>query len=541
MGLISRSLGVRAFSLEDPAQPLLPLSALQESLGLGRSDAGVLVNNKQALRLSPVFACFKIISEDLSKIPFSVYQRMPDFSVRVAPEHRVHKLLHDAPNPIMTAMTFRSAFITSALGFGAAFAFIQRDNAARVIALHPLPSDRTTPAFINGEFFFVTTATTDGKPKLIDPENVLHMIGLTEDGITGYSPVTTCKNAVGIAIAAEKFAALFYGNGARATGVLSHPEHLDPEAYENLKKSVREWATGENAMRPIVLEEGLKWEQITINPNDGQMLETRKFQVEEIARLYRVPLHKLGELSRSTNNNIEHQGIEHNQDALQPWAVRFEQEVNRKLLSGNYFAEHDFSELERGDAVSQASSIQTLRNIGLVSTNEGRRKLRLNPISTDDGGDIRIVQGANIPLSALVGYTLPVAPGPAAKPLQSGQSPDKEEADAERGESVPDKNAEAGKSIRVSYRRLFRDAVGRSINRSGDAAFVRRALHPVLAAMCEAINVLKHDTTQLSDGDEQKINTLLLRIISESNAWQPDNAADTASRLTEECYAALEG
>jgi HK97 family phage portal protein len=496
------------------------------------------VNEKQAMRLSAVFACFKIISEDLAKIPLSVYQRLPDFSVRLAPESRIHKLIHDTPNSVMTAFSFRAAYITSALAFGNAFAFIQRDNAARVVALHLLPSDRTAPIFVNGDFAFATTATPDGKVKLIDPENCLNMMGLTLDGITGYSPVTTCKNTIGLALAAEKYTAQFFGNGARATGVLSHPEHMDPESYENLKKSVREWATGENALRPIILEEGLKWEQITVNPNDGQVIESRKFQVEEIARLYRVPLHKLGELTRSTNNNIEHQGIEHNQDALQPWAVRFEQEINRKLLSGSYFAEHDFSELERGDSASQASSIQTLRNIGIISTNDGLRKLRMNPISDEEGGNVRLVQGANVPLEAMVNFTgqYPQGPTPVGK-----KTTDKQEADAQRGEDIPDKNASAGKLIRASYRRLFRDAVGRSINRSADAVFIRRALHPVLASMCEAVNILKYDSAHLSESDEQKINTLLLRIIGDATAWKPENAADTASRLTEECYAALEG
>ena len=535
MGLLTRALGIRALSLEDPSQPLLPVSAMYESLGLGRSDAGVLVNEKQALRLSPVFACHKIISEDLAKIPLSVYQRMPDDSIREAPEHRVHKLIHDQPNNVMTATTFRAAYITSALAFGNAYAFIQRDGASRVIALHMLPSERTSAVFVDGNFGFATTATVNGRTKWIDPENVLHMIGLSLDGITGYSPLTTCKNAIGIGLAAEKFNAQFFGNGARATGVLTHPEHMDPEAYENLKKSVREWATGENALRPIILEEGLKWEQITVNPNDGQTIETRKFQVEEVARLYRVPLHKLGELSRSTNNNIEHQGIEHNQDALQPWAVKLEQEINRKLLGGSYFCEHDFSELERGDSASVATSIQTLRNIGVIHTNGALRKLRMNPISVAEGGNVRTVQGAFIPLTNLVGGD----EAPINRQKGSKQTTTKEEADAERGDLVPDKNADLRKQILASYRRLVRDAVGRAINRGSDKPFVQKALQPIVASMLESINQSRYDSPSLNEQDESRIREVVAAVAAESELWTKENAAETATKVTEDLYVAL--
>jgi HK97 family phage portal protein len=530
MGILSRSLGIQAYSLEDPAQPLLPSSSIFESMGLGRSDAGVLVNERQAMRLSPVFACFKVISEDLSKIPLSVYQRLSDNSVRLATEHRIHSLLHDAPNEIMTATTFRGALITNALAFGAAYALIQRDRAARVVGLHLLPSDKTAPVFVDGKFGFATTVTSDGQAKWIEPANMLHLVGLTLDGITGFSPVTTCKNAVGIGLAAEKFAAQFFGNGARATGVLTHPSHLDTEAYDNLKKSVREWASGENALRPIILEEGLKWDQITINPNEGQLVETRKFQVEEVARLYRVPLHKLGELSRSTNNNIEHQGIEHNQDALQPWAVKLEQEINRKLLGGSYFAEHDFSELERGDSAAMAQSIQALRNIGLLSTNDGLRKLRMNPITEEEGGNIRTVQGAMIPLTALIHY----------QPPQAATSLALTEADAERSKlPVSEKKAGAQPQIVASYRRLFRDAVGRCLARQDDAAFVEEAFYPVVASMLEAINESKYGASTLSERDEQRIRDLMGSLAHEDNPWTKENASATATRLTEELYAAL--
>lgn len=474
MGLLTNKLGIRAFSLEDPAQPLLPYSALFESLGLGRSDAGVMVNEKQAMRLTTMFGCINIVSQDLSSLPLSVYQRMPDKSIREAVDHRLYPILHDQPNPNMTAVTFRAALISSVLAWGNAFALIRRDRAARAISLSPLAPDKTSAVFVNGKLGFATTQTSDGQAAHIDAENMLHIVGLTMDGITGLSPVQTCKNAFGLSIAAEKFGAQFFGNGSRATGVVSHPAQLDAEAYENLKKSIREWATGENALRPIILEEGMKWEQITINPNDAQFLETRKFQRSEIAALFRVPLHLLQDLERSTNNNIEHQSLDYVKYCLKPLAVKMEQEINRKLLSGPYFAEHDMNDLARGDFASQTEGFMALRNIGVYSANDVLRALRQNPIPVEAGGDVRIVQMANVPLDSLVDWKPPAA---APKPTGGDAT-----TDSDNGNPVA--------RVRASFRRLFRDALGRIANRKGDRdieSFARRALQPVVASLAEAI------------------------------------------------------
>ncbi len=161
----------------------------------------------------------------------------------------------------------------------------------------------------------------------------------------------------------EKFGAQLFGNGAKASGVLSHPGQLGTEALENLKKSIREIISGENALRPLVLEEGMKWEQLTINPNDAQFLETRKYQREEVACLYRVPMHLLQSLERATNNNIEHQSLDYIRYGLRTWAVKIEQEINRKLLKPPFFVEHDFNAFQRGDYQSQVTGMMALRRL----------------------------------------------------------------------------------------------------------------------------------------------------------------------------------
>lgn len=514
MGILSRSLGVQAMSLEDPAQPLIPPSALFESMGLGRSDAGVMINEKQAMRLTTAQACIKIISEDLASTSHEIFQRMPDGSVRLATEHRLWSILHDQPNENMTAMIFWGALLASTLGWGTGYSWIKRDRAARVVSLIPLESGKTAPVKVRGQLMFATTQTETGDAVQIDPANVLHFPGLSFDGITSLSPIQSCKNAFGLALAAEKFGAQFFGNGARATGVLSHPETLDPEAYENLKKSVHEWANGETALRPIILEEGMKWEQITINPNDAQFLATRQFQRVEIASLFRVPMHLLQDLQRATNNNIEHQSLDYVRYCIRPWAVRIEQEVNRKLLGGPYSMEHNLNDMQRGDFASQTAGFQTLRNIGVYSTDDILRALRQNPIGAEAGGDIRIVQGAMIPLTSLL-------PGGADESTNSDQ-----------GASQP------FDGIVPAFRGLMRDAVGRVINRTERPAdFVVRVFYPVVTGIVQAVLGMRFGgDAQPTQQDRNEIDRLLGEIAESAGGWERKNASTIANQLTGAVY-----
>jgi HK97 family phage portal protein len=394
MGLLSSKLGIQAFSFEDPAQPLLPASSMFESLGLGRSDAGVLVNEKQAVRLTTCYSCIKVISEDLSRLSLDVFQQMPDGSMRLATEHRCYSLLHDRPNPNMSSMVWRGCMLTSICTNGNAYSWIKRDRANRVIALVPLDAGKTSPVKVDGKLMYATTQTDSGEAFYIATEDMLHFMNMSLDGIIGLSPIQMCKNAFGLGLASEKFGAQFFGNGARTTGIFSHPAHLDPDAYENLKKSLNERLTGDSALRPLLLEEGMKYDQLTVNPNDAQFLETRKFQKEEIAQLYRVPMHLLQDLSRSSLNNIEHQGLDWVRFGLAPRAVNMEQEINFKLLGRGYMCEHNFNEMQRGDFLSQTTGLLALRDGGVYSANDVLKALRQNQIPEDQGGNIRLVQGA---------------------------------------------------------------------------------------------------------------------------------------------------
>lgn len=536
MGVIARAFGIRNYSVEDPAQPLLPYSALVESLGLGRSDSGEMINEKQAMRITTAYACINNIAADLSSLPLPVLQQMPDGTIRAASEHRLFPILERAPNRYMTSMVYRGCVLASALGWGNSYSFIKRDNAARVTELIPLPSEKTSPVLlplnqnkglVKRQLMYATTATEDGLPSYIDPENILHISGLSYDGFVGMSPIQTCKNAFGIALAAEKFGARFFGNGANASGVLSHPGTLGTEALENLKKSIREILTGENALRPLVLEEGMKWVQMTINPNDAQFLETRNFQREEVAALYRMPMHLLQSLERATNNNIEHQSLDYIRTCLRMWAVRIEQEINRKLLSPPYFVEHDFNAFQRGDFASQTSGMVALRNAGVYSANDILRGLRQNPIPAEEGGDVRLAPLNMVPLKRL-----------AAEEEGAPPALPEETTDSDMGEVVTDH----GRSrIVAAFRRLFRDAISRIINcKKPEQGFAYRALQPAIASMGESIMAMYYTPDQeMKDKAEAAANRLGEECARQSLTWAKTDASELATSVTDQIYAAL--
>lgn len=532
MGVLTKALGFRNVSMEDPTQPLLPYSALMESLGMGRSDAGVMVNEKQAMRITTCFACILVPSSDLSSLSLPIMQKMPDGSIREATEHRLYSLIHDAPNTNMTSVVFRGAQLASALGWGNSYTFIRRDKAQRAVALVPLPSERTSPVMVKAKdgskrLMYGTTATDDGLVSYVDPSDVLHVPGLSFDGYVGMSPIQTCKNAFGIALASEKFGAQLFGNGAKASGVLSHPGQLNEEAQENLKKSIREIITGESALRPLVLEEGMKWQQLTINPNDAQFLETRKFQREEIAALFRVPMHLLQSLERATNNNIEHQSLDYIRYCLKPWAVKIEQEINKKLLTGPYFVEHDFNDFQRGDFASQTAGYTLLRNAGVYSANDILRALRQNPIPAEDGGDVRLAPLNMVPLKTLAKEE---SEDPAALPAPT--------TDPNEGEPITDQRRDRIVNV---YRRLFRDAVGRIVNRKKrDETFAYRALQPVIFSAAEATMAMYYTPDEeMKQKAESESNRLAQELASESGIWAASDAANTATRITNSACTAL--
>lgn len=373
--------------------PTIPINAQQLAmiLGYGPTHAGVEVNEISAMNCTAVFACVQILAESVGSLPLCVYERLPDGTTRKAESHPAYDLFAYEPNPYQTPSVFFETVQGHRSAWGNGYARIVWDNAGRPRQLLPLLPDRTTPVRKDGKLFYKVTVT-QGQTEVLPAEDVLHVPGLGFDGVRGYSPIYQARQAIALNIAAETFGARLFGNGGWASGVLQHPGKLSPNAIENLRTSLNQMHQGsQNAFKPMILEEGMNWQATGIPPEDAQFLQTRKFQIQEIARMYRIPPHMLADLERATHSNIEHQGIEFLQFTMLPHLTKWEQEINRKLFGvasqGRYFVRFEFEPLLRSDKSSRFDTYTKGINSGVLSINEARAHEGLNPI---DGGDIHL-------------------------------------------------------------------------------------------------------------------------------------------------------
>lgn len=352
------------------------------------TKAGVTVTEESALRMAAVWACIRVISEDVSSLPLHVYERL-DRGKRRAPEHPLYSLLHTAPNEEMTALQFRETLTAHVLGWGNAYAYIVRDERGVVRELWPL-FPHNTRARRNARtraLEYETRVPNEEHPRILNPADVLHIAGLAYDGTSGYSPIKLHAQAIGVGLAAEEFSARFFGQGLNLGGFFEHPGSLSDTAYQRLKTEVAEKYAGLGRSHlTMILEENMKFNRQAIPPDDAQMIESRKMQVTEIARIFRVQPHKIGDLERATFSNVENLAIDHVVSTLRPWLVRWEQAILCKLLSpdGPFFAEHAVEGLLRGDIQARYQSYATGRQWGWLSVNDIRELENLNPI---DGGD----------------------------------------------------------------------------------------------------------------------------------------------------------
>ena len=370
----------------------------------GPTAAGKVVNERTAMQTTAVYACVRILAESIAGLPLHVYAYEGQGKERV-PAHPLYFLLHDAPNPEMTSFVFRETLMTHLLLWGNAYAQILRDGMGRVIGLYPLLPDRmdVNRDSRTGELYYLYTRNAEENPNFkgagqirLNRMDVLHIPGLGFDGLVGYSPIAMAKNAVGIALATEEYGATFFQNGARPAGVLEHPGVLkDPSKLRESWQSI--YGGTKNAGKIAVLEEGVKYQQIAIPPEEAQFLETRKFQIDEIARLYRVPPHMVGDLEKSSFSNIEQQSLEFVKYTLNPWVVRWEQSLQKALLSNrerkDYFIRFNVDGLLRGDYKSRMEGYAIGRQNGWLSANDIRSLEDMNPINADEGGDLYLING----------------------------------------------------------------------------------------------------------------------------------------------------
>nr|DAJ87707.1 MAG TPA: Portal [Caudoviricetes sp.] len=371
----------------------------------GCTTSGKPVNERTAMQTTAVYACVRILAEAIASLPLHVYEYQNDGGKKLVHNHPLYYLLHDEPNPEMTSFVFRETLMSHLLIWGNAYAQIIRDGAGRVLGLYPLlPDKMEVQRDDRGNIYYVYSRNSDENPMFkeygnikLKAEDVLHIPGLGFDGLIGYSPIAMAKNAVGMTLACEEYGASFFANGANPGGVLEHPGVLkDPSKVRESWNSVYRGVN--NAHKIAVLEEGMKYQQIGIPPEEAQFLETRKFQINEIARLYRIPPHMVGDLDKSSFSNIEQQSLEFVKYTLDPWVIRWEQSLQRSLLlpgeKGKYFIKLNVDGLLRGDYQSRMNGYAVGRQNGWFSANDIREMENMNPIPDEEGGNLYLVNGA---------------------------------------------------------------------------------------------------------------------------------------------------
>lgn len=357
----------------------------------GRSTAGVHVSEASALNFSAVWAATRLIADDVASLPLITYRSKPDGTRERATKHPLYRLLRRQPNPEMSAMRFRQTLQAHVLLWGNAYAEIERDVMDRPIALWPLTPDRVAPFRDAAGRLLYRVANANAPESILEPRDVLHIAGLGFDGMTGYSVVGKARESIGLGLATERFGSTFFGNGATFGGVISFKGARPPEMSENgYKESLEARHQGvDRAHKLLALYNDATYTSVGVPPEDAQFLQTRSFQTTEIARWFKVPPHKIGDLSRATFSNIESQDTDYFRMSLRPWLVAWEEEIALKLLmpgeEETIFVEHLAEALLRGDVQSRGDFYSKLYHLKALTPNEIRARENLNPLP---GGDV---------------------------------------------------------------------------------------------------------------------------------------------------------
>lgn len=376
-----------------------------EGLGLSREDGKVL---------SAVWACMDVISKNISSCPVVIYEPVEGTKRRklITRDNRVW-LLNTRPNREMTAIGLREALFLQAVPDGNAYAEIERDRARRVVAIWPLLNTWVTPVRTEGGALAYEVSDGVNATRLLMAEDVIHLRGPSLNGLLGESIVTRAARSLGVAAAHERFSAAFYGRGAQLGGAVQMTGRLTDDQKKDLREAWEHNHAGlGRAHRLLVLDGGATFVQTQVDPKSAQLIEDKKFSVEEVARWFGVPPHKIQQLDRATFSNIEHQSIEFVDGCLFPWAARLTQEFNSKLFNTGsqgpwWYSEIDLSRLVRGDAISRASAASNWVQNGVKTRNEIRAEEGLDDAGPD--GDVLTVQSNMTTL----GRIMQVPPGTA--------------------------------------------------------------------------------------------------------------------------------
>jgi HK97 family phage portal protein len=409
--LLNNLLSTRATSvtLGHPRDP-----ALAELLGAPEVTAGVAVDEFTALTFAPVWAAVHVISEPVGFLPFPVFQRLSPRGKKRVPDHPVYQLLQERTNPDMSPQDFRETLTTHVLIWGNGYARIERDSRGEPIALWPRRPNQMTIERRADRSLLYTYQFTGGGKELSTAADMIHVHGLGFDGIVGYSVIGMARESLGLGMATERFGSSFFGSGARQSGIFQYPGEVTDEMMNNLERSIIEKRTGERSFnKPWVIEEGATWTPTSIPPDDAQFLQTRKFQVDEVARWFHVQPHLIASMDRAIRANIESEGIDFVRYTLHRWMKAWEHEVNFKLLGGGgdreFFAEFVIDGLLRGDSAARNASHIAGRQWGWKSANDVLEDENENPIGPQ--GDQYIVPLNMIPAGESSTPRLDSSPG----------------------------------------------------------------------------------------------------------------------------------
>lgn len=365
----------------------------------GYSHSGVDVNESTAMRFITVYSCVRVIAETIAALPIEIRrERSSGRGSDKVRDHPLFDLLHVAPNTDMTTTSWREQQIASQALSGNCYSVITRNNRGEVIDLYPIPWTDCQPERDPVDNRIYYNINDRGKSERLPADQVFHVPGMGFDGVVGYSPVRMAAEAIGIGMAAEQFSARFFGQGMNVGSVMETDKQLSDKAYERLREDFEARGSGlANSWRPLILEEGLKFNRIPMPLRDAQFIEGRKFTKDDICGLFRVPPHMIANLERATFSNIEHLSIEFVTYTLLPYLVAWEKTIAWRLFTKRereqgYFAKINVEGLLRGDYKSRQEGLAIQRQNGVINADEWRDIEDYNPIG-GDAGEAYLVNG----------------------------------------------------------------------------------------------------------------------------------------------------
>jgi HK97 family phage portal protein len=523
MGLFGNIRNAIAVGGDSIAQPV---GWLQRLLAMTQTSSGIVIHEANALTVGDVYKCVNVIAQTIAMQPWKVFKRLENRSRQEATRHPLYFLLHDEPNNRMTSFTYRMALISHMLIWGRHASYIERDGAGKIVALWPLRPDLFYWEIRGGKMWF-WVSTIDGIPQQFWEDEILYIPALTREGYNAYSPIALHRETIGLSKALEVYGAKFFGNNASVGGFLKHPATLSVEAAARLKESFESKHRGlDTAHRIAVLEEGMEFVPNQVDPEKSQFILTRQFQRSDLAGLWRVPPHKIGDLSRSTNNNIEHQDLEFLRDCIGPWLACIEQAANRSLLlpreKGRFFIEFDINGMLRGDTAARMAYCNGMFQTGAFSPNDILEYNGLNPV---EGGDRRFIPLNMVPLD------------------QAGDADNDAELNDDEEPPIPsvgahteplqlaDPRAAAVAKAKQVNLRFFQDAMGRILHRKP----AERAKYAATALLQPVLNIIQCLLGSISPEMETFAADFIARKALKSDLWEARDAEVWASRILDVC------